>query len=492
MKRVILLLIFFAPALLFGQGNLLLTPEFWKSGPSLDDVKANIAKGNSASEANRGNFDVVTIAINNNASFENIKYLISQEGNSINKKTHDGRIYLHWAASRGNVELVNYLLEQGSDINFGDDRGTIPMAFALAGGQSNPAIYEAFFKAGNNPKQTFQNGAGLLLLGISNDKDLSLSNYLVSKGLSYNDKDALGRTAFDYAARSGNLELLKKLQAKGVKATPAAVIFAAQGGRGTSTPVEVYQYLVDDLKITANAASENGENALHFLVRKPDQDKAIAYFLGKGVDINQPDNKGNSAFYNAAGTRNTALAKNLLPKVKNVNAVNKKGETALMAAVENGSPDMVDLLIKNGAKVNISSAEGNLGYYLVQSYRAPRPGEAADEFTKKMLVLQEAGLDLKSPQPNGNTLYHLAVPKNDLVLFTHLEKLNIDVNVKNKEGMTALHRAALMAKDDAVLKFLMNKGAKKDITTEFDETAYDLAKENEYLAEHKIAIDFLK
>ena len=105
--------------------------------------------------------------------------------------------------------------------------------------------------------------------------------------------------------------------------------------------------------------------------------------------------------------------------------------------------------------------------------------------------MQAKGLDFRKTQQNGNTLFHFAVAENDLTLLKRIYALGIDVNAKNKDGLTALHRAAMISKNDVVLKFLLSVGADKSITTEFDETAYDLALENDYLKNNQISIDFL-
>jgi ankyrin repeat protein len=473
--------------------NTLLNAEFWKRNPELSSVQAEIKNGNSPSEANKNNFDVVTLAINNDASLNTIIFLIDQEGNSVHKLTHDGRIYLHWAANRGNVALAKYLLEKGADSKRTDDKGSTALVFAALNGQTNPALYDLFFKAGINPKQKYKNGANLLLLAIYNDLDLKLADYLSTKGLSLNDKDDLGNTAFNYAAKGGSIQLLQKLNKKEIKFDGRALIVASQGTRAASTHLETYKYLVEDLKINANSIGDSGENVLHNLVKKQKQDEIIAYFLSKNTDVNHQDKDGNSVLMNA--TRGTVnLVETLISKVNDVNVRNAKGLSALSLAVENGSSEMVAFLLANGAKADVIDTSGNnLAYYWIQSYKPAVNGkDANDDFQNKFRLLQTAGLDFVTPQQDGNSLYHLAVAQNDVHLFTKLEHLGADINAKNKEGMTALQKAALTAKDVSILHYLVSIGARKDMKTEFDETAHDLASENESLMANKISLEFLK
>ncbi len=490
MKKVLFIAMLLTAGIANAQ-NSLLDAAFWKKNPDVSTIQAEIKKGNSPSEANRGNFDPTTLAINNDAALETIKFLVQQEGNGVNKLTHDGRIYLHWAANKGNLEVVKFLLENGANIHLTDDKGATPIVFAASNGQANPALYEMFFKAGNDPKQKFKNGANLLLLGIPNDRELKLATFLETKGLSLKDTDGLGNTAFNYAARSGDVQFLQKLQKKGIKFDGRALIVASQGSRGSSATLETYKYLVEDLKLSPNSVGDNGENVLHNLIKKPKQEDIIAYFLAKGTDVNHQDKAGNSVLMEATRA-NVDVVKSFISNVKNVNATNAKGLSALHFAMENGTAEMVEFLLANGANVNAVDKNGNnLAYYWIQSYKPLKSGQK-EEFQEKFNILQKAGFDFATPQKDGNTLYHLAVAKNDLNLFTKIQNLGADINAINKEGMTALQKAALTAKDAIILKYLVENGAKKDTKTEFDETAYDLAKENESLTANQVSLDFLK
>lgn len=472
------------------QTNVFLDQSFWKSNPDTAAIRAEIVKGSSPSQLNANSFDAVVTAINANTSFENVKFLLDQKGNDVNKLTHDGRTYIFWAASRGNVELMEHLIAKGAKVNQVDNHGYSVINFAAVGGQQNTKVYDLCLKNGADLKKDLSHeGANALLLAISNDKDFVLTNYFTSKGLDLKSVDAEGNTAFNYAARSGNIPLLKSLIEKGVKFNDNAMILASAGSRSGSNTLEVYQYL-ESLKIKPTAVSKTGQNALHAIVRRPKQEEIVKYFLSKGVDINQADAEGNTPFMNAAASNSdVAFITTLTPSVKNINQVNGKGVSALAMAVRGNSADVVSLLLAKGADYKVVDATGdNLAAYLIQSYSPQR----AEMFPAKMKLIQEKGLDLAAAQKNGNTLYHIALAKNDLTLLKSLENLKLDVNAKNKEGMTVLHKAAMTAKDDSILKYLVSIGAKKDIITEFKETAFDLAGENEFLSKNSVSIDFLK
>ena len=486
------------------QKNTLLDQSFWKTSPDVTTVQAEIAKGNNPSASTANAFDAVVMAINNGAPAATIKFLIEQPGNPVNKPTHDGRIYLHWAANKGNLEIVNYLIAKGSDVNLVDSHDTTPITFAASAGVTNTAIYDALFKAGIDPKKKYREGANLLLLSIANDKELTLTKYFESKGMSLKDVDNNGNTAINYVARTGNISLIKLLLEKGVKYTDNALILTAQGSRRDANTLETYKYLVEDLKTKPTVTNNEGQTVLHFLANKSNQTEIINYFLAKGVDPNKADNEGNTPLMVAASGRDTVTLQQLLPIVKNNNAQNLKGESALTKAIQLGSPEAVAMLLNKGADVKTIDKDGNnLGFYLVQSYRPQMMGGMGrnpessnapkeDPFEAKTKLLQDKGLNLATPQKDGNTLYHVAIIKNDLTLLKKLANLNIDVNAKNKDGLTVLHKAAMISKDDVILKYLVSIGAKKEITTEFNETTYALAKENESLTKNNVSVEFLK
>jgi len=472
------------------QNNIFLDRAYWKSAPGVETVKLDEQKGNDATQLNSNAFDATVYAILEKAPKETIEYLLSKPGNDVNKITHDGRTYLFWAAYAGNTDLMEYLKEKGAKTDLLDDHGYTVLNFAAANGQSNTKVYDLCIRYGANLKKDLDHdGANAILLSAASAKDMMLIDYFASKGLDVKSKDADGRTTLDYAAKSGNRSVMDNLLKRGVRFTDNAMIMAAQGSRSNTNTLETYQFLESN-GVSPNARSVNGETALHYIVRKDKQSEIVNYFLSKGVDADQATKDGNTVLMNAAAANHDiALLKLLAGKSKNINTVNAKGQSALSMAVQNNSSEIVALLLEKGADVKIADVDGNtIGYYLIQSFNAKK----TSDFAAKLKLLEAKGINLKQPQKNGNTMYHLAVAKNDLDLIKKAKDFGIDVNQKNAEGMTALHKAAMTSKSDEVLKYLISIGAKTSDKTDMDETAYELASENEAFKQNKISIDFLK
>lgn len=481
-------------ALLFGfqvsaQENVFLSRDFWKESPNKEAVENAIKAGHNPAEANSNNFDGVVYAILENAPNATIEYLISKEGNGANKLTHDGRTYIFWAAYKGNTDLMVHLLKLGAKTDLTDDKGNTILNFAASSGQQNTKVYDLCLKHGANLKTDLTpSGANALLLAAPHDKEFSLINYFTEKGLSLNSVDANGNGVFNYVARTGNIPLLEQLLSKGAKGTDEAFIFACQGTRGTTNGLEVYEFL-ERVGLNPNVTTKEGDTPLHVLASRSKDVEIISYFIKKGLDINQVNEEGNNALMLASYRNNLEIIQLFLDQTKDVNTVNKKGQSALTNAVAYNTPETVLFLINKGADISVIDTEGNtLIAYLLNTYSSRNK----EVFMAKWELLNAKGLDVTKPQANGNTLYHLAVSNGDMELLKFVANFKSDINAKNKEGLTPLHLAAMKAQDDTTLKYLLELGAKKDSQTDFEETAFDLASENEILKQQKISIDFLK
>jgi ankyrin repeat protein len=119
---------------LSAQSNALLERDFWKTRPSLEVIAKKINQGNDPSELNRFAFDPLIYAILEKAPMETLLFLLNQEGNDVNKITHEGRTYVFWAAYKGNLALMKHLVEKGAAVDIVDEHGYSLLNFAAVTG----------------------------------------------------------------------------------------------------------------------------------------------------------------------------------------------------------------------------------------------------------------------------------------------------------------------------------------------------------------------
>ncbi len=95
-------------------------------------------------------------------------------------------------------------------------------------------------------------------------------------------------------------------------------------------------------------ARDNGEGALHYVVKRDDA-TYLRYLLGRGADPNVRDDAGNSPVMTAVISGNGDLIDILAKAHADVDLANRSGETPLIMAVHRRDTDMIRTLLNDGA-----------------------------------------------------------------------------------------------------------------------------------------------
>ncbi|WP_375316768.1 ankyrin repeat domain-containing protein [Wolbachia endosymbiont (group A) of Opomyza germinationis] len=139
-------------------------------------------------------------------------------------------------------------------------------------------------------------------------------------------------------------------------------------------------------------------------------------------------------------------------KVFDLNSVNEGGMASLHLAAFNGYSDVVEYLIKKGAKVNLKDRNGY----------TPLHWAASNDHLKIVEYLIKKGAKVNLKDRNGYTPLHWAASNDNLKIVEYLIKKGAKVNLKDRNGYTPLHWAAFNGYSD-VVEYLIKKGAKVNL-----------------------------
>ena len=281
-----------------------------------------------------------------------LRHLVDMKLVDVNMTDDRERTPLHEASEAGDIEAVSLLLSLAVDINAVDKGGRTALHVAIE--EYHPEVALKLIHGGANAKIKDDTGINSLhyaaMFGVEDVID-PLLNFDVD--INAVDKD--GRTALHLAIKRSHPEVALKLIHGGANAN-------VKDNTGRNSLHDAAMCTLDDvvnallkLGVDINAVDKEGRTALHGA-----RTAAIALkLIRKGAKTNVRDNAGCLPLHEAAKKGLKDVMTPLLTHGEDINAVDKKGRTALHYAAQLWNGRGVTMkLISAGAKADVKDNSG--------------------------------------------------------------------------------------------------------------------------------------
>lgn len=262
------------------------------------------------------------------------------------------------AASRGNVDMVSYLLDIGADPSICDGDNRSVLCHAIEGG--NREIIDQLLAL--NQSEPSKSDTYLLderaMNPLCGQLPLDVIKRLIEYGCDINMQDKRGFTALFYAVFSRrNCDDIRWLLQAGadpnVQASDGTTVLMIVARNGRTDVVSLL------LEFGANQGikDEDGFTPLHIAVLAgPSSQEVAELLINHGSDVHARNNDGDTILMGAVCNSKTVSM--LLSQGVDPNIQNKYGESALLRSVEFDFFDTVKLLLDHGANVQLRGSMG--------------------------------------------------------------------------------------------------------------------------------------
>ena len=446
-----------------------------------------------------------------------------EQGADVTAPQGDGTTALHWAGYWDEGDMAALLLDAGADANAMTDLGVTPLWTACENGSAQ--MTRILLEVGADPNAALLSGETLLMTA-THSGSAAVIEQLLAAGADVNTAEqGRGQTALMWAVAQRHPDVVEALLAH----QPDVHARSDVRTEVVKTSPEPWNpdYIIDLL--------QGGYTPLLFAARVGDLDSA-RLLVAAGADVNDTAPYGTSATVVAAHSGHGELAAFLLEQGADPNAAGA-GYTALHAAILHKDDHLVAALLVRGADPNVPVARStpvrrdSVDYYLHPSYVGATPFWLAARFSAPaiMRLLAEHGADpLVAHRPvywdgqlaesddraevrEGDTTAVMAaaglggraplfavdrlnrIAESAPVRSTRREpdpvereavtleavrvaaELGVDVNTANAVGETALHAVAARGYD-TVIAYLVEQGARLDLTNQDNQTPLDVAR----------------
>jgi len=431
-------------------------------------------------------------------------------GADVNAKVMNGETSLTSAAYSGHKEIVELLLANGADVNANDRNGSTPLHSAKTKEIDELLIAKgADVNARNKNNETpidlarrkstrillRENGAEYSTIHYAaRHGDLDMVKKFLTKGVDVNIKYGKNEwTPLLFAAPGHHKDVLELLISKGanVNATGkrklTALHFAARGEK-----LEIVQLLVNN---GANIEAEDLPEHSYWVYGVPKTPLDLAYGKTKTF-LSQTVSKlrAKESLHGAVSDNDIQLVKQHLAAGANVNAKNEQGQTPihLAAKTRKVKKEITELLIEKGADVNVKAVDGATPLHRVATTEIAelliekgadvnvkdRKGRTPLDFAVTGKRAETEELIRKNGGERGEykmTIYQ-AANIGDLETVEKLLESGTDVNQKNRQGYTPL----MAAGTKEIAEFLISKGASVNESTIFGTALHEAVNSRRY------------
>ena len=321
----------------------------------LDFVKTLVNSGIDVNGIGSEGFTPLMMAVREDET-EIVGYLLKQ-GADVNQ-VYNGWTALLEAVDEGSVKSMKHLLEAGAKVNYYWTQDTT--AIGMAASEGNLDCLQLLLDHGADING-FGNSIPPLHIAVAEDQR-AIVDYLISQKVNINKKDVDGRTPLMYAASEGHKFMAKKLISAGAD---NSIVDLKSISDNTNAEVGEEHDLLDYSK-TENSDKNNTRPEIHQATQDGLIEK-VERMVKQGADVNMRDDYGRTPLHIASAENHNIDMRVLIDLGADINAQDNQGRTPLMYAAADGKRNAVALLVSKLANVNIEDVDGMRAYEWARS-----------------------------------------------------------------------------------------------------------------------------